>query len=239
MPRANKSQYTCSMCQKYFPRQNLVSGELIHKEITNEIKRTVPGWRSTDFICHFDLNHVRSQYVHSLLIAEKKELTAIEKSVLNSFNENEFLSSNIEEEIEKNNSKIERLTDKIAKFGGSWSFLVCFSTFLVIWMAANSLVVWLKPADPYPFIFLNLILSCLTAIQAPIIMMSQNRHAAKDRMRSEHDYKINLKSELEIRHLHEKIDHLLSHQWEKMLKIQEIQLEMLEELNSQKMSKQI
>lgn len=234
MVRKNHSQYSCSVCQKCFPKQNVVSGELLHKEITNEIKRAVPNWGTKDFICHTDLNNVRSQYVHSLLLSEKNELSAIEKSVLNSFQENEFLSSNIEEEIEKNNSKLERLTDKIAKFGGSWAFLICFSVFLVVWMAANSLIVWLKPADPYPFIFLNLILSCLTAIQAPIIMMSQNRHAAKDRMRSQHDYKINLKSELEIRHLHEKIDHLLSHQWEKMLKIQEIQMEMLEELNSEK-----
>jgi uncharacterized membrane protein len=84
--------------------------------------------------------------------------------------------------------------------------------------------------DPYPYILLNLILSCLAAIQAPIIMMSQNRQEAKDRLRSQHDYQVNLKAELEIRHLHEKVDHLLSHQWERLAEIQEIQLELLSEI---------
>ncbi len=88
-----------------------------------------------------------------------------------------------------------------------------------------------RPVDPYPFILLNLVLSCLAAIQAPIIMMSQNRQEAKDRLRSQHDYQINLKAELEIRHLHEKMDHLLSHQWERLAHIQEIQLDLLAEMN--------
>jgi uncharacterized membrane protein len=88
-----------------------------------------------------------------------------------------------------------------------------------------------RPADPYPFILLNLILSCLAAVQAPIIMMSQNRQEAKDRVRAEHDYRVNLKSELEIRHLHEKIDHLLLHQWERLVEIQQVQLELLNELS--------
>jgi uncharacterized membrane protein len=98
----------------------------------------------------------------------------------------------------------------------------------------NSLVLLSQPLDPYPFIFLNLILSCLAAIQAPIIMMSQNRQEAKDRVRSQHDYQVNLKAELEIRHLHEKIDHLLSHQWNRLVQIQELQLELLSELGSKK-----
>jgi uncharacterized membrane protein len=91
-----------------------------------------------------------------------------------------------------------------------------------------------QPADPYPFILLNLILSCLAAVQAPIIMMSQNRQEAKDRLRSQNDYQVNLKAELEIRHLHEKIDHLLMHQWDKLAKIQEIQLDLLSEMNKKK-----
>ena len=90
------------------------------------------------------------------------------------------------------------------------------------------------PVDPYPFILLNLVLSCLAAIQAPIIMMSQNRQEAKDRLRSQHDYQINLKAELEIRHLHEKIDHLLSHQWDRLTQIQEIQLDLLSEMSKKR-----
>ena len=98
----------------------------------------------------------------------------------------------------------------------------------------NSLVLLWRPLELYPFIFLNLILSCIAAIQAPIIMMSQNRQEAKDRLRSQHDYQVNLKAELEIRNLHEKVDHLLSHQWERLVQIQELQLELLSELSANK-----
>ena len=98
----------------------------------------------------------------------------------------------------------------------------------------NSIVLTLRPPDPYPFILLNLVLSCLAAIQAPIIMMSQNRQESKDRVRSQHDYQVNLKAELEIRHLHDKIDHLLSHQWDRLAQIQEIQLDLLSEIGGRK-----
>ena len=124
----------------------------------------------------------------------------------------------------------ERLADRIAEFGGSWTFLICFGVFMLIWITANSLILFWRPIDPYPFILLNLVLSCLAAIQAPIIMMSQNRQEAKDRLRSQHDYQVNLKAELEIRQLHEKVDHLLVHQWERLVEIQEIQLELLSEI---------
>ena len=97
-------------------------------------------------------------------------------------------------------------------------------------MLLNSIQFITKPFDPYPFIFLNLILSCLAAIQAPIIMMSQNRQEERDRIHAEYDYRINLKAELEIRHLHEKLDHLLMNQWQRLLEIQEIQMELMEEI---------
>jgi uncharacterized membrane protein len=125
----------------------------------------------------------------------------------------------------------ERLADRLAAFGGSWTFLVCFGLFLVIWIGVNSALLVVRPVDPFPYILLNLVLSCLAALQAPVIMMSQNRQEAKDRLRSQHDYQVNLKAELEIRHLHEKMDHLLSHQWERLAQIQEIQLELLSELS--------
>jgi uncharacterized membrane protein len=134
-------------------------------------------------------------------------------------------------EFEREWSFGERMVDRIATFGGSWVFLICFGLFVMLWIVMNSLVLLWRPADPYPFILLNLVLSCLAALQAPIIMMSQNRQETKDRLRSQHDYQINLKAELEIRHLHEKIDHLLSHQWERLVQIQELQLELLAELD--------
>jgi uncharacterized membrane protein len=122
------------------------------------------------------------------------------------------------------------MADKIAEFGGSWRFIIFFFSFLFTWIAINALVLNIKPYDPYPFILLNLILSCLAAIQAPIIMMSQNRQEQKDRLRSEHDYKIDLKAELEIKLLHEKMDHLLIKQNKKLFEIQQIQADFLEDI---------
>ena len=124
----------------------------------------------------------------------------------------------------------EALADRIATFGGSWRFIIVFGSVLLVWILINTIALAAKPFDPYPFILLNLILSCLAAIQAPVIMMSQNRQETKDRLRSENDYRVNLKAELEIRHLHEKVDHLLSRQWERLAEIQQIQIELLSEV---------
>jgi len=212
----------------------VTSGEVIRNEIANEIKKRYPNWSSDKFICKTDLAEVRGSYVHALLESEKGELSSLEEDVVRSLREHELLSLNTDSEFEQNWSFGERLADRIAAFGGSWTFLITFGVFLFIWISINSFVLISHPLDPYPFIFLNLILSCLAAIQAPIIMMSQNRQEAKDRIRSQHDYQVNLKAELEIRHLHEKIDHLLSHQWDRLVQIQELQLEMLSDLGSKK-----
>ncbi len=150
--------------------------------------------------------------------------------MLDSLARQETLSANIDAEFERKLSFGERLSDRIADIGGSWGFICSFGGFLLLWIVANSLALLRHPFDPYPFILLNLVLSCLAAIQAPIIMMSQNRQEAKDRLRSENDYRVNLKAELEIRHLHEKIDHLLSRQWERLVEIQRIQVELLSEM---------
>jgi uncharacterized membrane protein len=125
----------------------------------------------------------------------------------------------------------ERLADRVAQFGGSWTFITAFFLLLAVWMGANVLTAT-RAFDPYPFILLNLILSCIAAIQAPIIMMSQRRQEAKDRRRSENDFRVNLKAELEIRHLHEKIDHLLNRQWERLAEIQTLQIELLQDLRA-------
>lgn len=224
----------CSICGNSFLSRDLIAGELIQKEIVKEIKKKCKDWDNKHYICIADLATMRSRYVHSLLMSEKSELTCLEQTVIDNLRNQELLSIEIDEQFDSQRTLSERLTDKIANFGGSWKFLISFGLFLTLWILTNSLVYWKTPADPYPFIFLNLLLSCIAAIQAPVIMMSQNRQEAKDRVRSQHDYQINLKAEIEIRNLHEKIDHLLSHQWEKMTKIQEIQLELLSELNKRK-----
>lgn len=225
---------TCLVCKKSFPVKHLIPMATVRKVITEQITHDYPECSSDDFICQRDLTQYRMQYVQSILHMEQGEVSNLEYEVLNSMKQHELISKNIEGQLEQKWTFGERLADKIATFGGSWAFLICFSAFLAVWILVNTVVMVKHPADPYPFILLNLMLSCLAAIQAPIIMMSQNRQEAKDRMRSENDYQVNLKAELEIRHLHEKIDHLLMHQWDRLAKIQEIQLDLLSEMSKKK-----
>lgn len=124
----------------------------------------------------------------------------------------------------------QNIADSVAKFGGSWTFILIFIFILLFWIVLNSIALMKKPFDPYPYILLNLVLSCLAALQAPVIMMSQNRQEEKDRIRAENDYQVNLKAEIEIKILHEKLNHLITDQWDRLVEIQEIQLELLEDL---------
>jgi uncharacterized membrane protein len=168
--------------------------------------------------------------VKEVLQEEIGELSALDQEVIESLEQHEILSSDISKQFETKLTFGQRLSDRIASFGGSWRFIILFGAVLFGWIILNAIFLLNRGFDPYPFILLNLILSCLAAIQAPIIMMSQNRAEARDRLRAENDYKINLKAELEIRHLHEKIDHLLSRQYNRLFEIQQIQIELLQEL---------
>jgi uncharacterized membrane protein len=203
---------------------------LVRSGIAEKIRSVHPGWKSEGYICLEDLNHFRMMFIQNLLESEKGELTALDREVLESLQRHETLSSNTDAEFTRDLSLGDKMADRLATFGGSWRFIMIFVAVLAAWIAINSVVLIKKPFDPYPFILLNLVLSCLAAVQAPVIMMSQNRVEAKDRLRSQHDYQVNLKAELEIRHLHEKIDHLLSHQWERLVEIQQIQIDLLSEL---------
>ncbi len=204
--------------------------QVVREALVETIRKTHPDWSSSGFICISDLNQVRAKYVEDVLERDKGELSAIEQQVVESLKEQELLSSNINAEFDRKLTFGERLADRVADYGGSWRFIGIFMGLLLVWVVINSIVLIQKPFDPYPFILLNLVLSCVAAIQAPVIMMSQNRQEAKDRLRSEYDYRVNLKAELEIRNLHEKIDHLLMNQWHRLLEIQEIQTELMEEL---------
>lgn len=198
--------------------------------IFNFIKADFPDFQREDFISIMELNRYRRRYLTHLIEEEKGQLAIIDKDVMKAIENNSILTENIQNEIEKEATWGERVADKVASFGGSWTFIGLFFSFIIVWMGINIWVLNTKPFDPYPFILLNLILSCLAAIQAPIIMMSQNRQEDKDRKRAEHDYKINLKAELEIKLLSEKIDHLLVHQSKKLLEIQEVQTDYLDDL---------
>ena len=163
---------------------------------------------------------------------DRGELSSLEQAVVTSLARNDMLASDTDAEFEQKLTLGERVADRIADFGGSWPFLFMFGGFILLWMIVNSVLLFVRPFDPYPYILLNLCLSCLAAVQAPVIMMSQNRQESRDRLRSENDYRVNLKAELEIRQLHEKLDHLLQHQWERLVEIQQIQIELMNELSN-------
>ena len=230
----NNSTFECAVCARHFHRSEVTSAHLVREPIGELIHGDRPAWTLDSYICRSDLAVYRMKYVHSILESEQGELSQLDLEVLESLKNQELISSSGDADSDQKWTFGERLADRIATFGGSWTFLIMFAVFLSIWIALNSVVLLCHPVDPYPFILLNLVLSCLASIQAPIIMMSQNRQESKDRKRAEHDYKVNLKAELEIRQLHEKLDHLLSKQWERLIQIQEIQMEQLAEINALK-----
>lgn len=212
------------------PKGEEVSGQEIREGIFLLIRADHPTFGAGSYISLAELNQYRRLYLTSLIIQEKGELARIDEDVMTAIKNNSILSENIQEEIEADLTIGQRIADRVAAFGGSWQFIILFFSFIFCWILANIWLMASKAFDPYPFILLNLLLSCIAAIQAPIIMMSQNRQEQKDRQRSEHDYKINLKAELEIKLLGEKIDHLLVHQNKKLLEIQDVQIDYLEDL---------
>lgn len=207
-----------------------VEGHDLREGIFNLICKDYPQFERNSYISLDELNKYRRLYLTSLITQERGELAAIDHDVMNAIRNNSVLSEKVQDEKELPLTLGQRMADKIAVFGGSWFFIITFFSFIAIWIAVNIWVLTTKPFDPFPFILLNLILSCLASIQAPIIMMSQNRQEQKDRIRGEHDYKINLKAELEIKLLSEKMDYLLLHQSRKLLEIQEVQTDYLEDL---------
>jgi uncharacterized membrane protein len=234
MEATTSRKLNCQICGRGFSAQNGAIGENVRPSLAEFIKSQRPNWNPQGFICFGDLGSFRRDYVKNALECEIGELTALDHEVIESLREHEVLTENIEKQFERKLTFGEHLSDKIASFGGSWRFIILFGAVLLTWIAVNAALLASRAFDPYPFILLNLILSCLAAIQAPIIMMSQNRAEARDRLRAENDYKVNLKAELEIRHLHEKIDHLLRKQYNRLFEIQQIQIELLEEISQRK-----
>lgn len=227
----NSIKNQCCVCNNEFTENHLVSGHVIRREIVALIKAEHSEWNSNCNICLEDLNRFRSSYIRNLISEEKGKIEMLEQEVINSIHESELLSKNPAKSYAEKFSFGDRIADKVAQFGGSWNFIITFFVVLLLWILLNGFILLNRAFDPYPFILMNLILSCIAAIQAPIIMMSQNRQESKDRIRSENDYQVNLKAEIEIRTLHEKVDHLLLDQWSRLMKSQEIQLDMLQELS--------
>jgi uncharacterized membrane protein len=213
-----------------FPLSDKVSGNAVRKSILSILQKDNPQFTDDKYLSISELNQYREKYISDSLVKETGELSELENIVLNSFKGQSTLADKLESDEKQVLTPGQKVADKVAKFGGSWPFIISFGVFLFLWIAINTLWLSNKGFDPFPFILLNLILSCIAAIQAPVIMMSQNRQEEKDRDRAKNDYMINLKSELEIRMLHEKIDHLIMHQQQDLLEIQKVQIEMLDDI---------
>jgi uncharacterized membrane protein len=220
----------CHISKKELPLSEAYKGHDIREPILQLIKNDYPEFDSDSYISIDQLNQYRQRYLTNLIEEERGDVSKLEREVIEAIANNKVLSENIEDDIEDKLTVGQKVADRIATFGGSWTFIIIFFSFLFLWMGINTWLLMSKAFDRYPYILLNLILSCLAAIQAPIIMMSQNRQEQKDRLRSEHDYKINLKAEIEIKLLNEKIDHLIIHQNKRLLEIQQIQTDYLEDI---------
>ena len=219
----------CEISKKKIKRSEAKPLAVVRPGIMELIKSKYPKINIKGFISSTVLKDFRQQYVENILATERGELSKLEKEVVKSLVHHDTLSKNVNTQFDKKLTTGEKVADKVAEFGGSWKFIILFGVIIALWVIINAVILLHQPFDPYPFLLLNIMLSCLAAIQAPVIMMSQNRKEAKDRLRSENDYKVNLKAELEIRILHEKIDNLIQHQWQRLLEIQQLQLEMMEE----------
>ena len=165
----------CQICGRAFLPQNGAIGDNVRPSLSEFIKSQRPNWDPQQFICLGDLGAFRKDYVKQALEDEIGELTSLDQEVIESLQQHELLTENIEEQFERKLTFGEHLSDKIAEFGGSWKFIITFGSVLVVWIVLNVLLLLNRGFDPYPFILLNLILSCLAALQAPVIMMSQNR----------------------------------------------------------------
>lgn len=235
LPAMTISHRTCALSNRELPAAECVPCTVLRPSLLHFIRKAHPRLKDEDCIGRDLLPELKAAFVESALNDELGEISDLEREVIKSLREQEIVSARPAER-DPSLALGERLADGIAEFGGSWSFILGFACFLLLWVVANTLVWAAHPPDPYPFIFLNLLLSCVAAIQAPIIMMSQNRVEARDRRQAEQDYKVNLKAELEIRHLHEKVDHLLHHHSQRLLEIQQIQTDLLHQLLAEKRS---
>jgi uncharacterized membrane protein len=216
---------------KRYRRRDLVRLDALRPTMTEFIRRDFPNLPPDAMVSVRELARYRMRYTEDLLKQEHGEFTELDRQVAESIARQDTIAENTEEEFEENRTFGDVVSDHLASFGGSWAFLISFGVVLVIWMAVN-VVAGTHAYDPYPFILLNLCLSCIAAIQAPIIMMSQKRQEVKDRLRADNDYRVNLKAELEIRHLHEKLDYLVSKQWQRLAEIQQIQMEMMTDVSA-------
>ena len=220
----------CAITGERMPEDQLTPLAFLRGPLAERIRAEHPDLPAEALLSHAVVAEYRGRLIEDLLREERGEITQLEQEVIQSLRRQETVGRDVDAAFDEKRTLGQRMSDQIAEIGGSWTFILWFAFFLAVWMAVNVVMGLNRAFDPYPFILLNLVLSTLAAVQAPIIMMSQHRQEARDRLRAQNDYRVNLKAELEIRHLHEKIDHLVIRQWERLAEIQRIQVELLEEL---------
>lgn len=217
----------CARCGRFVAKASMTKLGALRPEIVAAARI---GEASPEaLLCRPCLAHARAAHFRERLEAERGALGELELEVARRAGEQGTIATNVDREFEASATPGQRAADVVARVGGSWGFVAAFLVVLAVWMAANSLVLAAGAFDPYPYILLNLVLSTLAAVQAPIILMSQNRAAERDRAQATQDYRVDLKAELEVAALHEKLDLLLHHKWESLLELQEAQTELLEE----------
>ncbi len=221
---------TCQICKHDFSYNKLFPINMVRNSLLDTLCNDHPDIDINGFICYPDLREIRTEYIEKLIRKDKGALSSFEKEIIDSLSSQHILVENVNKKFEKKLTFGQKMADRVARFGGSWKFILSFLALLVVWMILNTIFVRNEGFDPYPFILLNLVLSSLAALQAPIIMMSQNRQAARDRLQNNEEYCTNLKAELEIQHLQSKLDFFMKNQWESLLELQRIQIELTEDI---------
>ncbi len=220
---------TCGVCGAAVEAHHLASAKRIDPALAALIEAEHPGWEARGGICPKCREEYRKKKFLAYLGAQYHELNDVEQKLINKMARRSRVSRPVNQEFEQKLTFGQRLADRVAEFGGSWAFIILFGAIMLGWIAINTFILFARhPFDPYPYILLNLFLSMMAAVQAPVIMMSQNRQSAKDRLQAAHDYEVNLMAEMEIRDLHEKLDGLRIKQWKELWEMQQRQLELLE-----------
>lgn len=235
MAESPTSTTACALCGRALRRGRIVRLEGLRPSLVDHLNtgRAEPLAASAP-VCGPCLDQARVAFVLHRLEEERGELSSMEQEVARQAAQHQIVAERLEEEFTRGLTFGQRVADRVARIGGSWAFVIGFFLVLGAWIALNAGALVARPFDPYPFILLNLVLSCVAALQAPVIMMSQNRLAARDRAQADQDFRTNLKAELEIATLHEKMDHLLHSQWQRMVELQQVQLDLLREISARR-----
>ena len=224
-------QAACSLCGNAHAKKHLRHARGVRPAVAKFLAKKYPDrWKAGALVCSDCLNRERLDHLLKKLAEDRGELSEIESQVARQAVDHLAIAEQVEEEFRRSATRGQRIADAVARVGGSWAFVITFVVVLLAWIALNTVLLRQKAFDPYPYILLNLVLSCIAALQAPVIMMSQNRMSEYDRRKADQDFRVNLKAELEVASLHDKVDHLLHAQWEHLVEMQEVQIDLLNQI---------